>query len=353
MFKRYRLLIFLLGLLYLTTVVILKYQDLLLFSPVQIKTYGDIRFQKVFHWQPDLQIKMHHIQLANSEDIKVIHLGNSTVWGAYVAPEETLSSFLNQKLYEDQTQRVFNFGYPGAWADKQAFYFNEALKFNPDLLLLGVSPVDYLDLAYLFRKSPDYASAFSQVTYTDSLVDSWQNLRFLTSENKQWVLHNLIGNLLPLSKYGNVYQHYLWTDLYWRFLEVRRALGYSDIPRYEQPTGPYVPPDSPKVTFEKYPLISPSYQALEYMLSEAAARQIPVILYLEPHIYRQENFEPGLYEASVNQIKKIAQDYHQVVLEFTELDDPKYFVDWDHLNPRGNEELAEKLTPYVAHQLAD
>jgi hypothetical protein len=82
------------------------------------------------------------------DEYRVIVIGDSSVWGILLHPEETLSGQLNQMDQQicSRTIQVYNLGYPTISLTKDLMILNDALSYQPDLVIWMVTleafPVD-------------------------------------------------------------------------------------------------------------------------------------------------------------------------------------------------------------------
>ncbi|MBI9044490.1 MAG: hypothetical protein JEZ06_08395 [Anaerolineaceae bacterium] len=72
------------------------------------------------------------------ETFKVLVLGDSSIWGTLLKPEETLSGLLNAaniQTCEGQSIRFYNLGYPTISLTKDLMVLEQSLQYDPDLIL--------------------------------------------------------------------------------------------------------------------------------------------------------------------------------------------------------------------------
>jgi len=72
------------------------------------------------------------------DEFRVIFLGDSSVWGWLLSPDETLSGCLNAGNYrtaDGRKLRVYNLGYPVLDVFKDAMILEEALRYEPDAVV--------------------------------------------------------------------------------------------------------------------------------------------------------------------------------------------------------------------------
>lgn len=76
------------------------------------------------------------------DEFRVLLIGDSSVWGFLLKPEETISAQINQLgLMTDDGRRIraFNFGYPTMSVTKDLLFLEMGLKFRPDMILWFVT----------------------------------------------------------------------------------------------------------------------------------------------------------------------------------------------------------------------
>lgn len=71
------------------------------------------------------------------DEYRVILIGDSSVWGTLLTPEQTLAGQLNAKSLTacDKNVRAYNLGYPTISLTKDLMILDEALKYEPDLIV--------------------------------------------------------------------------------------------------------------------------------------------------------------------------------------------------------------------------
>lgn len=84
-----------------------------------------------------------------ADEYRVIIIGDSSTWGTLLRPEETLAGYLDAARLtacDGRTVRVYNLGYPTISLAKDLMVLDYALRFEPDLIVWGVTleafPVD-------------------------------------------------------------------------------------------------------------------------------------------------------------------------------------------------------------------
>lgn len=93
----------------------------------------------------DAMIASHHIagvpQKATNE-FRVIVLGDSSIWGTLLRPDETFTGVLNQQHLSTQDGKTivfYNLGYPSMSVTKDLLILDRVRAYQPDLILWGVT----------------------------------------------------------------------------------------------------------------------------------------------------------------------------------------------------------------------
>lgn len=71
------------------------------------------------------------------DEYRVILIGNSSVWGTLLTPEQTLAGQLNEKSLTacNKNLRVYNLGYPTISLTKDLMLLDRALEYGPDMIV--------------------------------------------------------------------------------------------------------------------------------------------------------------------------------------------------------------------------
>lgn len=80
----------------------------------------------------------HHVsQIKAADEFRVLVLGDSSVWGTLLRPDETLSSQLNATnlVFCGKTARFYNLGYPTISLTKDLMLLDYAVQYQPDAIL--------------------------------------------------------------------------------------------------------------------------------------------------------------------------------------------------------------------------
>jgi len=71
-------------------------------------------------------------------EYRILVIGDSSVWGALLRPDETLAGQLNSegmRICMGKTMKVFNLGYPTLSLTKDLMILNEAMRYEPDMVV--------------------------------------------------------------------------------------------------------------------------------------------------------------------------------------------------------------------------
>ncbi len=80
----------------------------------------------------------HEIAGAPANEYRVILIGDSSIWGTLLPPEETLAGQLNTKnlkTADGRAIRIYNLGYPTISLTKDLLILEKAMQFEPDLII--------------------------------------------------------------------------------------------------------------------------------------------------------------------------------------------------------------------------
>jgi hypothetical protein len=97
-----------------------------------------------------------------ADEYRVLLIGDSSVWGVLLKPDETLSAYLNAAHYRTANGkhiRVYNIGYPIQSLAKDVLLLNYAMRYQPDLIiwmltLESFAPNQQME-SFLVKQNPD------------------------------------------------------------------------------------------------------------------------------------------------------------------------------------------------------
>lgn len=91
----------------------------------------------------DAMIASHEIagDLKGSDEFRIILIGDSSTWGILLRPEETISGIIDQKASpcKGKVIQAYNFGYPTLSLTKDLLFLDQAMNFQPDLIIWMVT----------------------------------------------------------------------------------------------------------------------------------------------------------------------------------------------------------------------
>lgn len=89
-------------------------------------------------YQIEAMFASHQVADADPEAYRVFLLGDSSIWGILLKPEETLAGQINSKHYYTSDGRrihVYNLGYPTMSLTKDLLLLDYAMRYKPDLIV--------------------------------------------------------------------------------------------------------------------------------------------------------------------------------------------------------------------------
>jgi hypothetical protein len=115
----------------------------------------------------DAAFRAHEISMEKSpNELRVVLLGDSAVWGNLLETEKTLTGVLNKKRITcgDKIIRFYNLGYPGPSALKDITILARTKQYHPDafLWLVTLRTFDAEQDHELISTNPQYASQIGQ-----------------------------------------------------------------------------------------------------------------------------------------------------------------------------------------------
>jgi len=140
---------------------------------------------------------------ADVEDIHVVLIGDSSIWGFLQKPDNTLSGLLNKIFMGDDKNIVFhNLGYPSISILKDLMVVDRALEYNPDLILwfitLEALPKEKQLEIPIIKNNPGIVNSIIEKYELSEIKLIEEKLL----DNTLWNQRRNISDLLDLQLYG-------------------------------------------------------------------------------------------------------------------------------------------------------
>ncbi|NTV35649.1 MAG: hypothetical protein HGA53_01720 [Anaerolineaceae bacterium] len=278
------------------------------------------------------------------DEFRVLVLGDSSIWGTLLKPEETLTGQLNamQLVCSGKNVRFYNLGYPTLSLTKDLMILKEGLTFDyyADLIIWPMTLESFPRSRQL--ESPLAANNPSRIL---ALVERYR-LNLDTSKLKRptFLERTIVGQRRPLADLIRLQLYgFLWAstgvDQYYPPTYEKAAVDLKDDPSYNT----WQPPDFPK-------------DSLAWDVLAAGMRMAgntPVVLINEPMLISQGQNSNIRYNAYY---PRWAYDQYRQLWQNTCKQNGWNCLDaWDlvpateftntaiHLSPRGEELFAEKI----------
>ena len=137
------------------------------------------------------------------EDIHVVLIGDSSIWGFLQKPDNTLSGLLNKRFLEIDRKIVFhNLGYPSISILKDLMVIDRALEYNPDLILWFIT-LEALPI----EKQLEIPIIKNNTRIVNSIIEKYELSEISLVEEKLidntlWNQRRNISDLLNLQLFG-------------------------------------------------------------------------------------------------------------------------------------------------------
>ncbi len=291
----------------------------------------------------DAMFSSHEInkKLADVEDLHVVLIGDSSIWGFLQKPDNTLSGLLNKRFLEDDKKIIFhNLGYPSISILKDLMVIDRTLEYDPDLILW------FITLEALPKeKQLEIAIIKNNPGIVNSIIEKYKLSEIIKFEEKSidktlWNQRRNIYDLINLQLFG-----ILWS-----------ATGIDQ--EYSETYNP-AQRDFPE-PIEKYYTINPSDKLEDFLALEIIKNGIEINKEIDFILIN----EPILVSEGVNSsvqynyyYPRWAYDQYRLIIEeFTQKNTIKYYDLWDfipcsdftnsaiHLSESAEKILADKIT---------
>jgi hypothetical protein len=137
------------------------------------------------------------------EDLHVVLIGDSSIWGYLQRPDNTLSELLNKRFLESDEKIIFhNLGYPSISILKDLLVIDRTLEYDPDLFLwfitLEALPKEkQLEIPIIKNNTRSVNSIIEKYKLTE-IIEIEENLL----DNTLWNQRRNISNLFNLQLFG-------------------------------------------------------------------------------------------------------------------------------------------------------
>lgn len=278
---------------------------------------------------------------ADVEDLHVVLIGDSSIWGFLQKPDNTLSGLLNKRFLEDDKKIIFhNLGYPSISILKDLMVIDRALEYDPDLILwfitLEALPKEkQLEIA-IIKNNPGVVNYIIEKYKLLEITKIEENL----IDKTLWNQRRNISDLLNLQLFG-----ILWD-----------ATGIDQ--EYSETYNP-AKRDFPE-PIKKYYTINSSDKLEDFLALEIIKNGIEINKEIDFILIN----EPILVSEGVNSsvqynyyYPRWAYDQYRLIMEeFTQKNTIKYYDLWDlipgsdftnsaiHLSGGAEKMLADKIT---------
>ncbi|MGA7193403.1 MAG: SGNH/GDSL hydrolase family protein [Anaerolineales bacterium] len=276
-------------------------------------------------------------------EYRVFILGDSTVWGASLPVNQTLSAQLNQlKLTcENKNVRFYNLSYPSPSATKDLMILDEAMRYQPDSIIWPLT---------LYTMMPSVRTNHWVIELNpDELYQLNARFHFLPKKYPSETVWNEFKSR----------QIALYRILrYQLFAAVTTAIGVDQMMSPERPA--VAVPMTRDLNFEG--IAPPTLGAKQLSLDEIGfgyqiANRVPLLLINEPMQIEQnipnsdvqynDYYPRWVYDQYRQQLSNAAAKNKWDYLDLWNVFPPSDFSTPLHLNPKGENQLAKVIAPYI------
>ena len=278
-------------------------------------------------------------------EYRVIVLGDSSVWGILLKPQETLSGILNlmdNTTKDNKEVRLYNLGYPTLSLTKDLLILDQAMTYDPDMILWLVTlesfPEDkQLSSPLVTNNAKRIAELIAQYQLPLSISEVGEDKNNLWN-NTLLGDRRMLADLIRLQLYG-----ILWS-----------STGIDQVyPSVYEPAQRDFEKD---ISFHDWdpPIVREDQLRFDYLrAAEAMTGDVPIILVNGPILISSGQNNELRYDYYY---PKWAYDqYRALVKTYTEVNGWDYLDTWDlideneftnsaiHLSPEGSRRLAEMI----------
>jgi hypothetical protein len=286
-----------------------------------------------------------HEVAAPSADLRVFVVGDSSVWGALLRPEETLSAQLNLLAPRvcGRPAHFYNLGYPTISLTKDLMIIEAARAHHPDLIIwlttLEALPLDKQLASPIAANNPEHINAI--ITGYELPLDALPSRDFW--QRTFWSRRREIADILRLQIYGFA----------WAGMRVDQVYPKTYLPAQTDFEA------DPSFHDQITPPLAPDQLAFPILETGLRAGGAPVILVNEPMLIstgrnsdiRYNFFYPRwAYDDYRTQMEGRAAQNGWDYLDLWNLVPATEFTDSAiHLTPRGEIMLAEAIAAYLGN----
>lgn len=284
------------------------------------------------------------VQPKPDDELRVILLGDSSVWGARLNPDQTLSAQLTASALECKGRRLrfYNLGVPRGSLGKDLMILDRAERYQPDMVVWLLS-------LYAFTPDRRYGQLITHNLAAAREIDNqygvFPDVRTRARSNS--LLQNTIAARkvdialwFKLQEYG----------LLWAATGIDQAIG--EAPQAEEPSG------NSDLSFAGWqpPALDPGQLSLDLIeTGRALAGDIPILLVNEP--IQIDASDPNRYDAFYP--RWVYDGYREILARESARHGWKYLDGWDllpsgeftnsplHRSVAGEISLARTLSPSI------
>lgn len=288
----------------------------------------------------------HMISAPKADDeFRVVLLGDSAAWGWLLPPDETLAAQLNEQIPAGEGRRVvvYNLGYPERSLTKDLLLLDEAMRYQPDLIVWLVTLESFARDGQVVTLVSQNAPRIQALSDTYGLTLSLDERPFVLVDRTLVANRRPLADWLRLQTYG-----FAW----W-------ATGIDQaIPADYTPRATDLSDSLSWHEFENPVELSQDDLAFEVLMAGVKrADEVPVLLINEP-IYVSDGVNSDLrynswyprwaYDDYRDMLQDVAEAQPLTYLDLWDAILPELFTDSPvHLDADGTGQLAALLAPYI------
>ncbi len=278
-------------------------------------------------------------------EFRVLMIGDSSIWGFLLPPGKTLAAYINEAqvvLPDGRAVHAYNLGYPVMSLAKDLLILNEAMAYEPDLIIWPVTlesfPEDKQLSHPLLQQNPAKVQALSDKYSIDFGMQSPEQIEASFWNDSIIGSRRSLADLLRLQLYG----------VMWAATGIDHEIPETYTPRQED-----LPADT---TFHNLPGPYFAKNDLAFDLLSAGQRiagQVPVILVNEPmfisqgmnsHIRYNFFYPRWAYDDYRQHLESLSRENGWNYLDLWDAVDNHQFTNSAiHMTPEGTRQFAHSL----------